>query len=141
MHVVPAVFSMLGINVMHLLHPALPLPNVEFTPSTFATAGQPYSLTCTVQVVQYLAVIPSVTWLAPDGTPLRNVNGITLGQQARNGNITTLLLAIDPLAQSHTGNYTCQACISIDKAGIEGHCGHVVAEVTFAGKYKLASYV
>ena len=104
----------------------------------FAIAGQPYSLTCTVQVVQYLAVIPSVTWLAPDGSPLQNVNGITLGQQARNGNITTLPFAIDPLAQSHAGNYTCQACISIDKAGIEGHCGHVVAEMTLLGKYKLA---
>ena len=141
MHVVPAAFLMLGINVMHILHPALPLPNVEFTPSTFAMVGQPYSLTCTVQVVQYLAVIPNVTWLAPDGSPLRNVNGITLGQQARNGNITTLPFAIDPLAQSHAGNYTCRACISIDKAGIEGHCGHVVAEMTLLGKYKLAIYV
>ena len=96
-----------------------------------------WTTTCTVQVVQYLAVIPNVTWLAPDGSPLQNVNGITLGQQARNGNITTLPFAIDPLAQSHAGNYTCQACISIDKAAIGGHCGHVVADITLSGKHKL----
>ena len=61
-----------------------------------------------------------------------------MGQQERDGNITTLPFAINPLAQSHAGNYTCRACISIDRAAIEGHCEHVVAEVTFAGKYKLA---
>ena len=113
---------------------ALPLPNVQFTPSMFAMAGQRYSLTCTVQVVQYLAVIPDITWLAPDGSSLQNVNDIIVGEQERDGNITTLPFAINPLAQSHAGNYTCRACISIDKAAIEGHCERVVAEVTFAGK-------
>ena len=112
---------------------ALPLPNVQFTPSTFAMAGQPYSLTCTVQVVQYLAAIPDVTWLAPDGSPLQNRNGITVKKTVRNENITSLF-GVGKLAQSHTGNYTCRACISIDKAGIEGHCGQVMAEVTLSGK-------
>ena len=116
---------------------ALPLPNVQFTPSTFAMTGQSYSLTCTVQVVQYLAVTPVVTWLAPGGSSLGNVNGITMREAVENGNVTTLNFMVDQLAESHTGNYTCQACISIDKAAIEGHCGHVVAEVTLTGKYKL----
>ena len=123
-------------NVMHLLHRF-------FSRSSPSPKCAVYSLhvcnswttTCTVQVVQYLAVIPNVTWLAPDGSPLQNVNGITLGQQARNGNITTLPFAIDPLAQSHAGNYTCRACISIDKAAIGGHCGHVVADITLSGKH------
>ena len=99
--------------------------------------GQPYSLTCTVQVVQYLATIPNVTWLAPDGSSLGNVNGITVREAVENGNITTLQFTIDKLTESHTGNYTCQACISIDKAAIEGHCGHVVAEVTLLGNINL----
>ena len=99
--------------------------------------GQSYSLTCTVQVVQYLAVTPDTTWLAPDGSSLGNVNGITVGEAVKNGNITTLRFTVDRLAESHTGNYTCRACISIPKAAIEGHCGHVVAEVTLSGKYKL----
>ena len=116
---------------------ALPLPFVQFTPSTFVMAGQPYSLTCTVQVVQYLAASPDVTWLVPGGSSLGNVNGITMREAVENGNITTLRFTVDELAQSHTGNYTCQACIFIDKAAIEGHCGHVVAEVTLSGKYKL----
>ena len=120
---------------------ALPLPIVQFTPSTFAMTGQPYSLTCTVQVVQYLAVIPDVTWLAPDGSPLQSRSGITVGQPVRNGNITTLRLAVDQLDQSHTGNYTCQACISINKVAIEGHCGCVMAEVTLSGKYRLLHFV
>ena len=116
---------------------ALPLPFVQFTPSTFAMAGQPYSLTCTVQVVQYLVASPDVTWLAPGGSSLGNVNGITMREAVENGNVTTLNFTVDQLAESHTGNYTCRACISIPKAAIEGHCGHVVAEVTLSGKYKL----
>ena len=99
--------------------------------------GQPYSLTCTVQVVQYLATSPDVTWLAPDGSSLGNVNGITIREAVENGNVTTLRFTVDRLTESHTGNYTCQACISIDKAAIEEHCGYVVAEVTLSGKYKL----
>ena len=95
--------------------------------------GQPYSLTCTVQVVQYLATSPDVTWLAPDGSSLQSQSGITL-KKVKNGNITTLRLRVDKLAESDTGNYTCRACISIDKAAIEGHCGYVMAEVTLSGK-------
>ena len=120
---------------------ALPLPFVQFTASTFAMTGQSYSLTCTVQVVQYLAASPDVTWLAPGGSSLGNVNGITIRGAVENGNITTLRFTVDELAQSHTGNYTCQACISIPKVAIEGHCGYVVAEVTLSGKYKLTLLV
>ena len=116
---------------------ALPLPFVQFTASTFAMAGQPYSLTCTVQVVQYLAASPNVTWLAPGGSSLGNGNGITMREAVENGNVTTLRFTVDRLAESHTGNYTCRACISVDKAAIEEHCGHVVAEVTLSGKYIL----
>ena len=71
-----------------------------------------------------------ITWLAPDGSSLQSGNGTTVGQPVENGNVTTLNFTIDQLAQSHTGNYTCRARISIDKAGIEGACGHVMAEVT-----------
>ena len=120
---------------------ALPLPIVQFTPSTFATTGQPYSLTCTVQVIQYLAVIPDVTWLSPDGSLLQSKSGITVGQPVRNSNITTIHLAVDQLTQSHTGNYTCQACIFINKVAIEGHCGYVMAVVTLSGKYKLLHFL
>ena len=112
---------------------ALPIPNVQFTPSTFAMTGQPYTITCTVQVVQYLVTSPDVTWLAPDGNSLQSRSGITL-KKVKNGNITILHLSVDRLAESDTGNYTCRACISIDKAAIEGHCGYVMAEVTLSGK-------
>ena len=116
---------------------ALPLPNVQFTASTFAMARQSYSLTCTVQVVQYLAVTPVVIWLAPDGSSLGNVNGVTVREAVINDNITTLRFTVDRLTVSHTGNYTCRACISIDKVAIEEHCGYVVAEVTLSGKFNL----
>ena len=58
-------------------------------------------------------------------------------EAVENGNVTTLRFTVDRLAESHTGNYTCRACISVDKAAIEEHCGHVVAEVTLSGKYIL----
>ena len=113
---------------------ALPPPNVHFAPSTFTMTGQPYSLTCTVQVVQYLAASPDVTWLAPDGSSLKSGNGITGGQPMENGNITTLNFTVEKLAGSHTGNYTCRACISVDKIAIKRHCRHAKAEVTLSGK-------
>ena len=113
---------------------AYSLPNVWFTPSTFAMTGQSYSLTCTVQVFQCPTAIPNVTWLAPNGSSLQNGSGTTVEQQGRIGNITSLHFTIDRLNQSHTGNYTCQACIFIDKTAIEGHCGRVMAEVTLSGK-------
>ena len=103
--------------------------------------GQPYFLTCTVQVVQYLAVIPDVTWLAPDGSSLQSESGITVRQPVRNGNITTLRLSFNQLDQSHAGNYTCQACMSVNEVAIERHCGRVVAVVTLSGKYRLLDFV
>ena len=114
---------------------------MQFTPSTFAMTGQPYSLTCTVHVVQYLAVIPDVTWLAPDGSSLQSESGITVGQPVRNGNITTLRLSFNQLDQSHAGNYTCRACISVNEVAIERHCARVMAVVTLSGKYRLLHFV
>ena len=113
---------------------ALPPPNVHSAPTTFTMTGKPYSLTCTVQVVLYLVASPNITWLAANGSSLQSENGITVGQPVENGNVTTLNFTVDQLAESHTGNYTCRACISIDKAAIEGHCGHAMAEVTLSGK-------
>ena len=118
---------------------ALPLPNVWFTPSTFAMTGQPYSLACTVQVVQYLAAIPNVTWLDPDGRSLQRIDG-TKPIRNGSGSMTTIHFTITKLAQSHTGNYTCRACISIDKLSIEEHCKQVMAEVTLSGEYQVTLY-
>ena len=112
----------------------LPLPNVQFTPSTFTMTEQPYSLTCTVQVVQYLVASLNISWLTANDSSLQSGNGITVGQPVENGNVTTLNFTVDRLTESHTGNYTCRACISIDKAAIERHCRYVVAEVTLSGK-------
>ena len=117
---------------------ALPRPNVQLALSIFAISGQPYSLTCTVQVVQYLAAIPDVTWLDSDGNSLQTGKEIMPGNPIRNGTMTTLQFTINTLNQSHTGNYTCLACISINKLQIQEHCGQVMADLTLSGKCVLS---
>jgi len=110
------------------LFTALPLPDVSFTASSSQIVrGEQYSLTCIVQVVQFLANQPDVTWLNAG-------NGITVGQPRRLNTTTTLRFTIDQLDQSHLGVYTCRACISIDNAAIQEHCNNVTAQITLEGE-------
>ena len=110
------------------LFTALTLPDVSFMASSSQIVrGEQYSLTCIVQVVQFLANQPDVTWLNAG-------NGITVGQPRRLNNTTTLRFTIDQLVQSHLGVYTCRACVSIDKAAIQEHCNNVTAQITLEGE-------
>jgi len=113
---------------------ALPLPDVSFTASSSQiVSGGQYSLTCTVQVVRFLANQPNITWLDARGDPPLG-NGITVERPRRLNTTTTLRFTIDQLDQSHLGVYTCRACVSIDKAAIQEHCSNVTAEITLEGE-------
>ena len=113
---------------------ALPLPDVSFTASSSQiVSGRQYSLTCTIQVVRFLANQPNVSWLDARGDPPLG-NGITVGQPKRLNNTTTLRFTFDQLDKSHLGVYTCRACVSIDKAGIQEHCKDVSAQIALEGE-------
>ena len=84
------------------LSTALPAPVVSISPASgSATAGQTYSLTCSVQVVAHLVVEPSIEWTRQDGTVLNASSGYSLQ------------LNFNPLMTSNSSLYTCQASVDI----------------------------
>ena len=66
------------------------------------TAGQVYSLTCSVLVVDHLVVEPSVEWTRQDGSQVTATSG------------SSLLLNFNPLRTSDGNNYTCIATVTIN---------------------------
>ena len=83
---------------------------VSITASGTNTAGETYSLVCSV-TVRGSTEQPSITWLEDDGQiasdPLITVSPTT--SDGGDGYSTTL--SFDPLATSHTGTYTCRATV------------------------------
>ena len=71
------------------------------SPGGSPTAGQTYSLTCSVQVVPHLVVEPSIEWTRQDGTVLNASSG------------SRLQLNFNPVMTSDGGRYTCRASVNI----------------------------
>ena len=79
------------------------------------TAGQTYSLTCSVQVVDHLVVEPSVVWTRQDGSQVTATSG------------SSLLLNFNPLRTSDGNNYTCTATVNVtDVVTVSGEESRVV---------------
>ena len=86
---------------------SLPTATVDVSPITSsgtATAGESYSLECTVTVT-WSTDPPMITWLMG---PVDNNTMITSGV-ITNGNTSTL--TFNPLAALHAGTYTCRATL------------------------------
>ena len=80
----------------------LPAPVVSIFPASGSpTAGQNYSLTCSVQVVPHLVVEPSIEWTRQNGTVLNASSGYNLQ------------LNFNALIPSDVTTYTCQAIVDI----------------------------
>ena len=80
----------------------LPAPMVSISSASGSpTAGQTYSLTCSVQVVPHLVVEPSIEWTRRDGTVLNASSGYSLQ------------LNFNPLTTSNISLYTCRASVVI----------------------------
>ena len=84
------------------------------------TAGQKYSLTCSVKVVPHLVVEPSIEWTRQNGTVLNASTG------------STLQLDFNPFHPSNSGHYTCRA--TIDIAGIVSISGEDSRNLLLAGE-------
>ena len=65
------------------------------------TAGQPYSLTCSVETVPGLVVNSSIQWTSQDGSLLNTSSG------------SSLELSFNPLRTSNGSMYTCHASVHI----------------------------
>ena len=79
---------------------ALPPPVVTISPASgVPTAGQTYSLTCSVAVVPHLVVEPSIQWFRQNGGVVSTSSG------------TSLPLSFNPLMTSDGDRYTCRASV------------------------------
>ena len=88
---------------------------VAITTEGSPTAGEGYTLICTVTVVEDLFSLPDVTWLGPPGM----VESGVVGGPERSGSETNLTLTFDPLQTSHGEDYICNAGVTVAVADIE----------------------
>ena len=92
----------------------LPTLAVTITGNTSGTAGQEFSLTCSVTAVKYLIVQPTVQW---SGRSVGS-SGVTGSDTTLSGIISAKTLTFNPLRTSHGGEYTCQAVVSISSINV-----------------------
>ena len=78
-------------------------------------AGDDLSLTCTVTVVEYLTVVPTVQW---SGGSVGLEDGVTESDTSHDGVNSTRTLTFSPLRTSHGAEYTCQTEISISSNSV-----------------------
>ena len=87
------------------------------------TLGQQYTLTCNVTVASGLGT-PTVQWMGPGSSA-----PIVTGGDFTVSSTSPYTLTINPLRQSHAGQYTCRAMVGSDTGtasvmvDIPGMCG------------------
>ena len=88
--------------------PDLPQPEVRVESDGDSTAGEDFSLQCTVETVE--GVRPeniSIQWTGPDGGQISSGGNIVIGNLTTDGTVTTGSLQFSPLRTSDRGQYTC----------------------------------
>ena len=82
-------------------------------------AGQFLSLTCRVDVVEYLTVNPQVEWRQPDVSVVTNTRNHSIRDSVEViGRVSTLNVSFSPLLTSHAGDYQCRASITIARLNL-----------------------
>ena len=82
---------------------------VSITVGRNSTLGQQYTLTCNVSVASGVTGTPTVQWVGPSSSaPIATGGDFTVSS------ISPYTLTINPLRQSHAGQYTCQATVAGD---------------------------
>ena len=97
---------------------------VSITPSGTNTAGETYSLVCSV-TVSGSTDTPTITWLDPMNSQVPSDMVSTTGSMST--------LTFDPLSASHAGTYTC-------KATLGGAMGAEMEEITVQGECIIITY-
>ena len=133
-YVIIEVWSILCMNSSTAYSP----PNVHFTPSTFAMTGQSYSLTGFPVAHSHSKCYMGSSWWQL--TPEWEWHHCGTRREKWQHNLSPL----------HNWSFESPSYWQLylpslhfnDKAAIEGHCGHVMAEVTLSGKwyYPLTMY-
>ena len=83
------------------------------------TVGQPYTLSCMVETVEFLFILPTTEWIQ------------TTAGRTRLSEITTSLdLTLLQLASSDAGSYICRATIDIPSVDTSVSANSTVVDVT-----------
>ena len=93
----------------------LPAPRVTISGVTDKIAGRTLTLTCTVTVVDYLTVIPTVWWI---GGSLGLEDGVQDSDTGHTGVDSRRQLIFSPLHTSHGAEYRCQAVVNIPSINV-----------------------
>ena len=100
----------------YFLHPLsldLTPPLINVKPKGNPTAGETYSLECSVETEKGVRSMDiSITWTTPSGATIKTENLTT------NGTVTRGTLAFSPLNTSHSGEYICTGRISAESVGV-----------------------
>ena len=97
--------------------------SVSITPSGTNTAGETYSLVCSVTVTGSTDT-PTITWLDPMNSQVPSEMISTTGS------MTTL--TFNPLSASHAGTYTCRAILgdaigaAMEEITVQGECTIII---------------
>ena len=92
--------------------------SVSITPYGTNTAGEAYSLVCSVTVTGSTDT-PTITWLDPMNSTVPSEMVSTTGSMST--------LTFNPLSASHAGTYTCRATLG-------GAMGAAMEEITVQGE-------
>ena len=103
---------------------------VSITHSGTNTAGQAYSLVCSVTVTGSTDT-PTITWLDPMNSQVPSEMVSTTGSMST--------LAFNPLSASHAGTYTCRATVTVD-GGMQTNANHGAVDVTVQGECNIVRY-
>ena len=86
--------------------------SIRIIPSGTQTAGEMYTLTCSITVIEQVVDTLTAHWSGPgvhtDGVTATNLSISTL----ESFSTFTLDLTFTPLRQSHDGDYTCTATLA-----------------------------
>ena len=94
----------------------------EITTSGTSTAGESYTLTCTVTILESLGSTWNLAW--------QNSSGSLITSES---DTTSLDLIFDPLGQSDEGEYTCEVILSSPYLN-DNFIDSISQEVTVEGK-------
>ena len=86
-----------------------PPPTVTISPPEMPTAGESFSLTCTVTLAEGDSLIgdPAVQWMGPDGASIDSDTPQVMTDDSTVTYVSTL--EFTPVQTSHRGQYTCRA--------------------------------
>ena len=84
----------------------IPSPQVTTTMDSTVTAGGQQALECTVSVVPFLTIAPTLQWVAPSNSKVASGSGPSLTH------------TLDPVRTSDAGQYTCRATVDISSVGV-----------------------